>query len=109
MITFNINVQNTGYYALTTLYSNSEVNGSHAYNVKLVERYATIEVNNEKVGTHYFAHTYANSNFEEHTTFVWLQSGNNNISFVNNGETKWNNLPTKLPNIAGIQVVPVSK
>lgn len=109
MITFNINVQNTGYYALTTLYSNSEVNGSHAYNVKLVERYATIEVNNEKVGTHYLAHTYANSNFEEHTTFVWLQSGNNNISFVNNGETKWNNLPTKLPNIAGIQVIPVSK
>ena len=108
-ITFEVSVNTSGYYALTTLYSNAETSGTHAYNVKLVERYATIEVNKNEVGTYYFGNTYSNFNFEEHTIFVYLEEGTNTISYNNDGAVKWNDLPTKLPNIASIQVTPITK
>ena len=108
-IIYSINVENSGIYALTTIYSNPETCGTHAYNVKLVERYATISVNGKEVGVYYFANTYSNFNFDEHTIYVYLEKGNNTISFNNDGSVKWNNLPTKLPNISAIQLAPISK
>ncbi len=108
-ISFNVEVNSSGYYALTTLYSNAETNGTHPYNVKLVERYATISVNEKKVGIYYFSNTYSNFNFAEHTIFVYLEKGNNTITYHNDNSVIWNNLPNKLPNISAIQINQLSK
>lgn len=108
MVTFNVNVSNEGYYALTTFYSNEQSFGTHAYNVKLIERYANVIVNDVLIGRHYFRNTYSNYVFNEKTLYVYLLEGNNKISFVNDGGYIWNNVETYLPNISNVKVYPMS-
>lgn len=103
-INFNVYVKDNGYYAVNIIYSQCQTNGIHAYNVKLVERYSSILVNDVFFDTVYFANTYSNFNFSEKTIYVYLNSGNNTISFINNGDDVWNNLKPLLPNIAGIKI-----
>ncbi len=99
---FNVNVSQEGFYALTTTYSYHEIFGTHSYNEKLVERYATVKINGSKEKTVYFANTYSNYNFKENTVFVYLSKGINEISFVNEADYVWNDLEPKMPNIAQI-------
>ena len=103
-INFNVYVKDDGYYAVNIIYSQCQTDGIHAYNVKLVERYSSIIVNDVFFDTVYFANTYSNFNFSEKTIYVYLNSGNNTISFINNGDNVWNNLKPLLPNIAGIKI-----
>ena len=106
-ITFNVYAEKAGYYALTTTYSHGQTEGKHAYNVKLVERYATIKINGNLIDTVYFANTYSNFTFSEKTIYVYLEKGNNKILFINQGEYVWNNLTPLLPNIASITISPI--
>ena len=102
-IEFIYTTQQRGLYAITIQYAQPEVNGKHDYNVKLVERYAVINVNGNQ-STHYFANTYSNDNFSELTIYVELLEGENNITFINDGHYKWGDLLPKLPNISGISI-----
>lgn len=106
-IDFNVYVEKDGYYALTTLYSQIQTEGNHAYNVKLVERYSSIMINGTDIDTIYFANTYSNFNFKEKTIYVYLSKGSNQITFINKGDYVWNNLKPKLPNIASLIISPI--
>ena len=107
-IDFNIYVEQNGFYAITTHYSHGQTEGNHAYNVKLVERYATIKINDAIYDTVYFANTYSNYNFKEKTIYCYLEKGSNIISFINQGDYVWNNINPALPNISSIIIRPIS-
>ncbi len=107
-LSFNVDIEHEGFYALTTVYSYHEIFGTHSYNEKLVERYATVKINGSKEKTVYFANTYSNYNFKENNIFIYLREGINNISFINEADYIWNNLTPKLPNIALIKLSPIN-
>ncbi len=103
-LTFNVEVNKSGYYALKTYYSYSEIYGSHSYNEKLVERYAVVTINGNKIGTLYYQNTYSNFNFSEHITYVYLNKGKNTVTYCNDASYVWNGISPKLPNIGAISV-----
>ncbi len=103
-IEFTVNAQTDGYYAFTVEYANNEEGGYHDYNVDLVERYISISVNGEKQGNFFFRSTYSWDNYKTKTVILKLFSGENKISFTNDGSYSFNNKVTYAPNIAGITV-----
>ena len=108
-LAFRIFIENSGNYAINTTYSQSKTYGDHPYNVKLVEQYATIKINDTIFDTVYFANTYSDFNFNENTIYLHLNKGYNTITFVNMGDYVWNDLKNTLPNIAQIEVYELSK
>lgn len=103
-ITFNVEVEKSGIYNLKIIYSYGEVSGNHAYNVKLVERYTSLQINDGPSDIYYLANTYSDFNFEEFSIQVCLNEGNNNITFYNDGSHVWNDNSPKMPNISSISI-----
>ncbi len=104
--TFNVNVQETGYYNFTIEYCNNEEGGFHDYNVDLVERYITFTVNGENRGNHFFRSTYSWEHYKTKTVVLYLETGDNEIKLSNDGSYSFNNKVTYAPNIGSIQVNP---
>lgn len=104
--TFNVNVENAGYYNFTIEYANNEEGGYHDYNVDLVERYITFTVNGENRGNHFFRSTYSWENYKTKTVVLYLEAGDNEIKLSNDGSYSFNNKVTYAPNIGNIQVNP---
>ena len=104
--TFNVNVKEAGYYNFTIEYSNNEEGGFHAYNVDLIERYITVSVNGENRGNYFFRSTYSWETYKTKTIVLYLQAGDNEIKFANDGSYSFNNRVTYAPNIGDIQVNP---
>lgn len=104
--TFNVNVEEAGYYNFTIEYSNNEEGGFHAYNVDLVERYISISVNGEKQGNFFFRNTYSWETYKTKTVVLYLEAGDNEIKLANDGSYSFNNSITYAPNIGDIQVNP---
>lgn len=104
--TFNVNVENAGYYNFTIEYANNEEGGYHDYNVDLVERYITFTVNGENRGNHFFRSTYSWEHYKTKTVVLYLEAGDNEIKLSNDGSYSFNNKVTYAPNIGNIQVNP---
>lgn len=104
--TFNVNVQEAGYYNFTIEYCNNEEGGFHDYNVDLVERYITFTVNGENRGNHFFRSTYSWEHYKTKTVVLYLNEGDNEIKLSNDGSYSFNNRVTYAPNIGSIQVNP---
>lgn len=104
--TFNVNVKEAGYYNFTIEYANNEEGGFHAYNVDLIERYITVSVNGENRGNYFFRSTYSWETYKTKTIVLYLQAGDNEIKFANDGSYSFNNRVTYAPNIGDIQVNP---
>ena len=104
--TFNVNVENAGYYNFTIEYANNEEGGFHDYNVDLVERYITFTVNGENRGNHFFRSTYSWETYKTKTVVLYLEAGNNEIKLSNDGSYNFNNKVTYAPNIGNIQINP---
>lgn len=104
--TFNVNVENAGYYNFTIEYSNNEEGGYHDYNVDLVERYITFTVNGENRGNYFFRSTYGWETYKTKTVVLYLEAGDNEIKLSNDGSYSFNNKVTYAPNISNIQVNP---
>ncbi len=102
--TFNVNVENAGYYNFTIEYANNEEGGYHNYNVDLVERYITFTVNGENRGNHFFRSTYSWEHYKTKTVVLYLEAGDNEIKLSNDGSYSFNNRVTYAPNIGSIQV-----
>ena len=102
--TFNVNVSKTGYYNFTFEYANNEEGGYHDYNVDLIERYVTIEVNGEKQPKVFFRNTYSWEHYKTKTAVIYLNEGDNEIRLSNDGSYSFNGNVTYAPNIGSITV-----
>ena len=106
---FNVNAESAGAYRVTLDYSNNEEGGVHDYNVDLIERYVTVDVNGSSVGSFWCRNTYSWETRKTVTFTVELKEGINTITLRNDGKTKFNNRDTFAPYIFGISVNPASK
>lgn len=91
---FEVEVKETGYYALSMFYSNNEpapvmprVSSPglyvHPYNTDLIERYAQIVVNHNEPETVYFRNTLSWDTIKSMTIYVELERGKNTIVIYN--------------------------
>ncbi len=79
----NVNVQNSGLYAITIRYQNGELgDGAANYNANVVDRSAILSVNGKTTKTVFFRNTLGWKDFYTTTVLVNLESGNNTITFT---------------------------
>ena len=104
-----IKVSADGIYALTVKYSNDGEGGLHDYNVDLIEKYATININGKEIGNYYFRNTYSLDTVKTKTLYVFLSAGENEIVFSNNGAYKFNDAEAFAPEIYSLTVAGVKK
>lgn len=103
---FTVNVPQAGAYCITLDYSNNDEGGVHDYNVDLIERYATVDVNGSRYGNVWCRNTYAWQTRKTVTFTVMLQQGDNVITFMNDGSDRFNGQPTEAPYLFGVTVNP---
>ncbi len=103
-IIMNVKADREGYYAFTVEYANNEEGGFHDYNVDLIERYISVSVNGEKTGNFFFRSTYSWDCYKTTTIVLYLNEGENQISFTNDGSYSFNNRVTYAPDIGSIKV-----
>ena len=96
-----------GYYQVLFTYTNNEEGGVHDYNVDLVERYITLSVNGENCGNYYFRNTYSWETSKTKVVTVYLEAGENTVSFSNDGSYKFNGKTAYAPRILRISVSPL--
>ncbi len=103
-IEFTVNAEKEGCYAFTIEYANNEEGGYHDYNVDLVERYITVSINGIKQGNYFFRSTYCWDNYKTKTIVLYLEEGENKLTFANDGSYSFNDGVTYAPNIGKITV-----
>ncbi len=103
MATFKVNAKKPGNYRLTISYSNNDEGGVHSYNVDLIERYVTVDVNGKSQSI-WCRNTYSWDTVKTATMNVELQKGENTIIFTNDGSVKFNNRDTYAPYIFNVSV-----
>lgn len=100
---FKINVPESGSYRLTVSYANNDEGGVHSYNVDLIERYITVEVNGKKTNL-WCRNTYSWETVKTVTMNVELEAGENTIVFLNDGSNKFNNRDSHAPHVYSVSV-----
>ena len=102
-ITFNVNVEKAGMYALTMFYSNNEpapvqprVSSPgmyvHPYNTDLVERYVQVVVNDNEPETVYCRNTFSWDKIKTVVINVELKEGENTIVMYNDNTYRFSSL-----------------
>lgn len=100
---FKINAPKSGSYRLTVSYSNNDEGGVHSYNVDLIERYITIDVNGTKQNL-WCRNTYSWDTVKTATLNIELNEGENIITFTNDGTIKFKNRDSFAPYIFSVTV-----
>lgn len=100
---FNISVPESGSYRMTVAYSNNEEGGVHSYNVDLIERYITVDVNGEKQNL-WCRNTYSWDTVKTATLNIELEAGDNTVVLSNDGSNKFNNRDSYAPHIYSVSV-----
>ena len=100
---FNIAVPENGSYRMTISYANNDEGGVHSYNVDLIERYITVNVNGDEQNL-WCRNTYSWDTVKTVTMNVELNAGENEIVFTNNGSVKFNNRDTYAPHIYSVSI-----
>ncbi|MFA9462693.1 MAG: bacterial Ig-like domain-containing protein [Velocimicrobium sp.] len=85
---FEYNALGEGAYSLQVFQSNDEICGSHSYNTKIIDKYATVEVSDETGKTissnrYFFINTFSKDTFKEKTITLNLVKGTNKIKIYN--------------------------
>ena len=93
---FKVNVPEAGNYRLTVAYSNNDEGGVHSYNVDLIERYITVDVNGKSENL-WCRNTYSWDTVKTATMNIELKKGENVITFANDGSIKFNNKDSYAP------------
>lgn len=78
-----VNVPETGEYAMSIYQSCGEIFGNHEYNAKLVNRYASVQVNDGEPVCYDFRNTYSDEMFKTKTVKVTLNEGENATKIFN--------------------------
>lgn len=105
--TYIFRVDHSGEYRITLQYANNDEGGVHDYNVDLIERYVTVDVNGEKQNV-FCRNTYSWETFKTVTFNVSLVHGENNLILSNDGTIRFNANETYTPYIADITVNPLT-
>lgn len=100
---FAVTVPSAGSYRMTLAYSNNDEGGVHSYNVDLIERYVTVEVNGEKQ-TLWCRNTYSWDTVKTATINFELEVGENKIVLSNDGSVKFNGQDSFAPHIYSVTV-----
>ncbi len=100
---FKVNAPKTGNYRLTVAYSNNDEGGVHSYNVDLIERYITVDVNGTKENL-WCRNTYSWDTVKTTTMNISLTEGENTITFTNDGSVKFNDRDSYAPYIFSVSV-----
>ncbi|HHW01150.1 MAG TPA: hypothetical protein GXX36_16565 [Clostridiaceae bacterium] len=82
-IEFKVNVDEAGPYKMQVFFSNKDIFGTHAYNLKIIDKYASIQVNDQEPKRYFFINTFSNDTFKEKTITVNLEQGENTIKIFN--------------------------
>ncbi|MDO4563474.1 MAG: hypothetical protein Q4C12_06525 [Clostridia bacterium] len=72
-----------GEYRMVLWHSNSELFGAHSYNAQIVDRYASVKVNDSDAVRLYFKNTYSDESFRPVMLPVTLKKGENTIRIYN--------------------------
>ncbi len=85
-----------GTYAMRIFQSNDDICGSHSYNIKIIDKYATVQVRNESgqitgEKRYFFINTSSDDTFKEKTVYLNLEKGKNTIRIFNDDSwhVKW--------------------
>jgi hypothetical protein len=105
---FKVNVPKSGNYRMTISYSNNDEGGVHSYNVDLIERFVTVDVNGTKQNV-WCRNTYSWNTVKTATMNITLNEGENTITFTNDGSVKFNNKDTFAPYIFSVTVNEICK
>lgn len=100
---FKVNAPESGSYRMTVAYANNDEGGVHSYNVDLIERYITVDVNGEKTNL-WCRNTYSWDTVKTVTLNIELNEGENVIVFSNDGSNKFNNRDSYAPHIYSVSV-----
>ncbi|MBO5332941.1 MAG: hypothetical protein J6B37_02370 [Clostridia bacterium] len=100
---FKVNAPQDGNYRMTVFYSNNDEGGVHSYNVDLIERYITVDVNG-KAQNLWCRNTYSWDTVKTVTMNIELQKGENTITFANDGSVKFNNRDSYAPYIFSVTI-----
>ncbi len=100
---FKIYAEKSGNYRMTVSYSNNDEGGVHSYNVDLIERYITVDVNGEGENL-WCRNTYSWNTVKTVTMNIRLQEGENIITLKNDGSVKFNNRDSFAPYIFNVSV-----
>ncbi len=84
-IEFQVNAPQEGLYKMQVFQSNNELCGTHSYNIKIIDRYASFLVNGDMENSkrYFFPNTFSDSTFLEKTISVELKEGSNTIRIYN--------------------------
>lgn len=105
---FKVNVPKEGNYRMTISYSNNDEGGVHSYNVDLIERFITVDVNGTKQNV-WCRNTYSWDTVKTVTMNITLKDGENTIIFTNDGSVKFNNRDSYAPYIFSVTVNDICK
>ena len=86
---FKVTVAEGGTYAMQVFHSNEEKFGYHSFNVNLIDKYASIKVNDQEPKKYFFKNTLARDTFDEKTIYVDLEAGENTIRVFNDDSSKF--------------------
>ncbi len=100
---FRINVPEAESYRMTVSYANNDEGGVHSYNVDLIERYITVDVNGKKSNL-WCRNTYSWDTVKTVTMNIELEAGDNEIILSNDGSNKFNNRDSYVPHIYGVTI-----
>lgn len=100
---YKVNAEESGVYAFTVEYSNNDEGGVHDYNVDLIERYITIDVNGVSRDV-FCRNTYSWDKVKTVTFYAQLEEGENEITLSNSGNFTFNGNETYAPHIYSVNV-----
>lgn len=90
---FEFDAVEAGVYQMQVFQSNDSICGTHAYNIKIIDKYAIFEIRNEKgeitsTNRHFFINTFSAESFREKTIPMEFSAGKNTVRVYN--DDSWN-------------------
>lgn len=84
-IELNVTVPSEGLYKMQVFQSNDDLCGTHSYNIKIIDRYASFAVNGdyENAKRYFFPNSFSNDTFLEKTIPLKLKKGENTVRIYN--------------------------
>ena len=104
---FKVNAPKAGNYRMTISYSNNDEGGVHSYNVDLIERFVTVDVNDTSQNL-WCRNTYSWDTVKTVTMNIQLKAGENVITFTNDGSVKFNDRDSYAPYIFSVTINEIS-
>ncbi len=88
---FKYTAPSAGVYQMRIYQSNNDICGTHWYNTKIIDKYASVKVNNEEAKRYFFINTFSDDTFKEKTISLNLKEGENAIKLYNDDSwhVKW--------------------